>query len=97
MVSLLSAVFSGAFDTDLCVVFVKGLPRNDHEDVEAMLWSLFESFEPQAVNLISPKGVAYVRVSSGENVRRAIKQLHGESIAAEGSEAFTLSLMVANE
>ena len=32
--------------------------------METLLWGLFEEFEPQAINLISTKGVAYVKVGN---------------------------------
>jgi hypothetical protein len=91
-------VKSSAYDGDLCNVFVKGLPRNEPDEVRSFLWALFERFNPQTVNLISVKGVAYVRVASAEDVRCAIESLHGEAFnAGEGSETFTLSLLRANE
>lgn len=57
-------VHSGEFDGEIRSIFIKGLPKKDHDEVETLLWGLFEEFEPQAVNLISAKGVAYVKVKS---------------------------------
>ena len=62
---------SGEFDGEIRSIFIKGLPKKDHDEVETLLWGLFEEFEPQAINLISTKGVAYVKVGN----YRALKSL----------------------
>ena len=59
--------YSGEFDGELRSIFIKGLPKKDREEVENLLWGLFEEFEPKSVNLISPKGVAYVQVNATRN------------------------------
>lgn len=86
----------GAQEEEACSIFIKGLPRKDKEDVEALLWEQFDPFDPVSVNVLSVKGVAYVKVRSAEGVRLAIERLHGTVITGDESD-FTLSLTRSND
>mmetsp|Transcript_13651 Transcript_13651/g.12363 ORF Transcript_13651/g.12363 Transcript_13651/m.12363 type:complete len:308 (-) Transcript_13651:1272-2195(-) len=75
---------------------VVGLPvhreNEDIMDLEGLLYSLFDGFEPENVNIIGSLGKGFVRLKSVEYVDEAIASKHNTMITGENNENYTLSV-----